>query len=66
MTLSSVQQKKVEENIGLVYKVIQEKVHGSCQTGLYTFEDYVQIGCIGLCKAVATDKGGTLSTYAYR
>lgn len=36
MTLSSEQQKKVEENIGLVYKVIQDKVHGSCQTGLYT------------------------------
>lgn len=66
MTLRSEQQKKVEENIGLVYKVIQDKVHGSCQTGLHTFEDYVQIGCIGLCKAAATDKGGTFSTYAYR
>lgn len=66
MMLSSEQQKKVEDNIGLVYKVIHDKVHGSFQTGLYTFEDYVQIGCIGLCKAVATDKGGTFSTYAYR
>lgn len=66
MTLSGEQQKKVEENIGLVYKVIQDKVHGSFQIGLYTFEDYVQIGCIGLCKAAATDKGGTFSTYAYR
>ncbi len=28
MMLSSEQQKKVEENIGLVYKVIQDKVHG--------------------------------------
>lgn len=25
-----------------------------------------QIGCIGLCKAAATDRGGCFSTYAYR
>ena len=29
-------------------------------------EDLFQVGCIGLCKAAATDKGGTFSTYAYR
>lgn len=28
--------------------------------------DLFQVGCIGLCKAAATDKGGTFSTYAYR
>ena len=66
MKLTAEQQEKVEKNIGLVYKVIQDKVHGSYQTGVYTFEDYVQIGCIGLCKAAATDRGGTFSTYAYR
>ena len=30
------------------------------------YDDIFQIGCIGLCKAAATDKGGTFSTYAYR
>lgn len=34
--------------------------------GIYILDDLFQIGCIGLCKAVATDKGGTFSTYAYR
>ena len=29
-------------------------------------DDLFQIGCIGLCKAAATDKGGNFSTYAYR
>ena len=28
--------------------------------------DLFQIGCIGLCKAAATDRGGNFSTYAYR
>lgn len=40
---------------------------GSQQSvGCHTREDLFQIGCIGLCKAVATDKGGTFSTYAYK
>ena len=29
-------------------------------------DDLFQIGCVGLCKAAATDKGGCFSTYAYR
>lgn len=58
--------KKVEENMGLVYKVISDKVHGTFQYGMYSREDLIQIGCIGLCKAVASDKGGCFSTYAYR
>ncbi len=36
------------------------------QWGFYTYDDLFQIGCVGLCKAAATDKGGTFSTYAYR
>lgn len=60
------QQKVVEVNMGLVGKVIRDKVHGLSQTGLYSYEDLFQIGCIGLCKAAATDKGGCFSTYAYR
>lgn len=66
MTLTAEQQKKVEQNIRLVQRVINDKVHGPYQLGIYTYDDIFQIGCIGLCKAVATDKGGTFSTYAYR
>ena len=66
MTLTTAQQEKVEKNIGLVHKVIHDKVHGAHQVGCYVYEDLFQIGCVGLCKAAATDKGGTFSTYAYR
>lgn len=64
--LNAGQKRKAEENIGLVYKVISDKVHGPYQLGMYSREDLFQIGCIGLCKAVATDQGGCFSTYAYR
>lgn len=66
MILTDEQQKIVEKNIGLVYKVLSDKLHGSRQMGIYSYDDLFQIGCIGLCKAAATDKGGTFSTYAYR
>ncbi|MDO5123683.1 MAG: sigma-70 family RNA polymerase sigma factor [Eubacteriales bacterium] len=66
MKLNVEQQRKVEENLGLVNKVINDKVHGPYELGIYTRDDLFQIGCIGLCKAAATDKGGTFSTYAYR
>ena len=66
MTLTAIQQRKVEENMGLVHQVIKDKVHGYNQWGFYTYDDLFQIGCVGLCKAAATDKGGTFSTYAYR
>ena len=66
MKLTVQQQKLVEDNIGLVGKVIKDKVHGINQMGFYTYDDIFQIGCIGLSKAAATDKGGVFSTYAYR
>lgn len=66
MKLNAEAQRKVEENLGLVHKVINDKVHGPYQIGIYSREDLFQVGCIGLCKAVATDKGGNFSTYAYR
>lgn len=66
MTLTQEQQRKVEGNMGLVGKVIKDKVHGTNQYGIYSYDDLFQIGCIGLCKAAATDKGGQFSTYAYR
>ena len=60
------QQKMVEKNMGLVGKVIKDKVHGLGQPGVPSYDDLFQTGCIGLCKAAATDKGGCFSTYAYR
>lgn len=66
MKLTREQQVKVEENLGLVYKVLGDKLKGQSAVGSYTREDLFQVGCIGLCKAAATDKGGTFSTYAYR
>ena len=66
MKLNAEAQRKVEENLGLVHKVINDKVHGPYQLGIYSRDDLFQIGCIGLCKAAATDKGGNFSTYAYR
>lgn len=66
MVLTQEQQRIVEENMGLVGRVIKDKVHGIGQEGAFTYDDLFQIGCIGLCKAAATDKGGCFSTYAYR
>ena len=66
MRLTPEQQRVVEENMGLVVKVIQDKVHDLNQDSCFSFEDLRQIGAIGLCKAAATDKGGCFSTYAYR
>lgn len=64
MTLE--QQKIVEENMGMVGKVIKEKVHRLGQSGTPSYDDLFQTGCIGLIKAAMTDKGGCFSTYAYR
>lgn len=59
-------QQKVKDNMGLVGKVIKDKVHNLNGSGFYSYEDLCQIGYIGLCKAALTDKGGCFSTYAYR
>lgn len=60
------QQKIVEANMGLVGKVIKEKVRRLGQPDTPSYEDLFQTGCIGLCKAAITDRGGCFSTYAYR
>lgn len=64
MTLTAEERIIVEDNMGLVGRVIKDKDH--VPTGNFGYEDLFQIGCIGLCKAAATDKGGCFSTYAYR
>lgn len=66
MKLTEEQQNKVVENIGLVGKVISDKVYGINQLRLISYDDIYQSGCIGLCKAAAMDKGGCFSTFAYK
>lgn len=66
MKLTKEQQKVVEDNMGLVNKVIRDRVHGVSQAGAFSYDDLFQIGCIGLIKAATTDGGGCFSTYAYR
>ena len=61
MVLTPKQQRIVEENMGLVGKVIKDKVHGIGQQGVFTYEELFQIGCIGLCKAA--DRQGRLLLY---
>lgn len=57
MRLTSEQQEKVTQNVRLVHKVINDKGCSVNQPGIYSYEDLFQIGCIGLCKAAATDQG---------
>lgn len=69
LPLTNAQRAKVEENMGLVGKVIEDCVHTLDAGFLYDYDDLYQIGCIGLCKAVQTDRPGhrcAFSTYAYR
>lgn len=69
MALTPQEQVRVEENMGLVGMVLRDYIHNLPPGSVYTREDLFQIGCIGLCKAVQTDRGecGTaFSTYACR
>lgn len=67
MCLNAEQRRLVEENMGLVGKVISDKVRDVSQIGIYTYDDLFQIGCIGLCKAAESAKPSStsFSTYAY-
>lgn len=56
--LTKEQRIKVEENMGLVGKVIQDCVHTLGAGSMFDFDDLFQIGCLGLCKAAQTDKPG--------
>ena len=53
--------------MGLVGKVIKDKVHDVNSIGIFTYDDIFQIGCVGLCKAADTYIPGKcrFSTYAY-
>lgn len=68
LSLTEEQRVKVEENMGLVGKVIKDCVHTLDKGCIYTYDDLFQIGCIGLCKAAQTDQSrhtSAFSTYAY-
>ena len=64
--LTDVERARVEENMGLVGRVIKDCVH-QYSHGVYDYDDLEQIGYMGLCKAVLSDKPGrgAFSTYAY-
>ena len=58
--------KLIEENMGLVGRVIKDRVRNINGIGIFTYDDLFQIGCVGLCKAADTWKRkGRFSTYAY-
>jgi len=60
--------KMIEDNMGLVGKVIKDNVRNIHSIGIYTYEDLFQIGCVGLCIAADTYRAngkGSFSTYAY-
>lgn len=64
---SSERNKLIEENMGLVGRVIKDRVRDVRGVGIHTYDDLFQIGCIGLCKAADTYRPGKerFSTYAY-
>ena len=69
LPLTDEQRIKVEENMGLVGRVIQDCVHTLDKGCIYDYDDLFQIGCEGLIKAARTDRPGhvcAFSTYANR
>jgi len=53
--------------MGLVGRVIKDKVYGVNRLGIFSYDDIFQIGCIGLSKAAIDFRPGRnkFSTYAY-
>ena len=67
LPLNDEQRILVEENMGLVGKVIKDCLQNPSAQGCYTYDDLFQIGCIGLIKAIDhfnTELGVRFSTYA--
>jgi len=66
MHLNNQERKIVEENIGLVDKVIKDWVHNINGLGSFTYNDVYQVGYFTLCKAANEGRlSGESSTYAY-
>lgn len=49
--LTDAERQRVEENMALVGRVIKDCVH-QYSHGVYDYDDLMQIGYMGLCKAV--------------
>lgn len=64
LALTLQEQARVEENMGLVGMVLRDYIHTPPPGSVYTEEDLYQIGCIGLCKAVQTDKAGHSAAFS--
>lgn len=62
------QEKMFEENKNMVYAAIKSYVKCAGMYGLNDYDDLVQIGNIGLCKAIISynPKKAQFSTYAYK
>lgn len=65
LPLTKEQREKVEANMGLVGKVIQDCVHTLDKGCIYDYNDLFQIGCIGLCKAAQTDQPGHKVAFSF-
>lgn len=67
MRLNEEQSRLAEASLGLVGKVVKDRLHDTNGAGVFTYEDLYQIGCVGLCKAAAAYTPGKakFSTYAY-
>ncbi|MCL2301286.1 MAG: sigma-70 family RNA polymerase sigma factor [Firmicutes bacterium] len=69
LQLTDAERARVEQYLPLVTRVIKDRVHNPNQCGMYSYDDLVQIGCVGLCKAATSYVEGpqaTFKTYAYR
>lgn len=66
--MSNHEHQLVTENLNLVYRVLGRYVQRGQCIGVYAWDDLVQIGRMGLCKAAQEYKPGRCGfpTYAYR
>lgn len=68
MALTGAQRQLVENNMGLVKKVIADCVRNPNSAGIFSYDDLVQIGNLGLCRAAESYVEGRrakFDTYAY-
>lgn len=66
LRLNAMEEKMLEENEGLIHKTIRCYISNPGEYGMNSYEDLVQIGRIGLCKAIKSydrEKAG-FSSYA--
>ena len=59
MKLNAEQQKKVEDNLGLVNKVINDKVHGPYYLGMYTRDACSRLDVLAFARLQQQTKAAT-------